>query len=86
MTMQAQKLKARQDKLARDALLRRFHGYVHEQLQSDRRDEILQQARARIGLWKTGKLCSSYYIRFWSGVVAAARKRIANHKKRLKLT
>jgi hypothetical protein len=32
MTMQAQKLKARQDKLARDALLRRFHGYVHEQL------------------------------------------------------
>lgn len=86
MTMQAQKLKARKDKLARDALLRRFHGYVHEQLQSDRPDEILQHARARIGLWKTGKLCSSYYIRFCSGVVAAARERTANHKKRLKLT
>ncbi|MBL8369985.1 MAG: hypothetical protein JNK28_01195 [Burkholderiaceae bacterium] len=66
--------------------MRRFHGYVHEQLQSDRPDEILQHARARIGLWKTGKLCSSYYIRFCSGVVAAARERIANHKKRLKLT
>lgn len=71
MVMQAQKLKARQDKLAQDASLRTFHGYVYEQLQSDRRDEILQHARARIGLWKKGKLCSTYYIRFWSGVVAS---------------
>lgn len=71
MVMQAQKLKARQEKLAQDASLRTFHGYVYEQLRSDRRDEILQHARARIGLWKKGKLCSSYYIRFWSGVVAS---------------
>ena len=69
--MQAQKLKARQDKLALDASLRTFHDYVYAQLQSARRDDILQHARARIGLWKKGKLCSTYYIRFWSGVVAS---------------
>ena len=71
MVVQAQQLKARQDKLAQDASLRSFHGYVYEQLRSDRRDDILQRARARIGLWKKGKLCSAYYIRFWSGVVAS---------------
>ena len=62
---------ARQDKLQQDADLRAFHGYVHAQLKSDRRNEILQLAQRRIGLWKKGKLCSDAYIRFWSGVVAA---------------
>ncbi len=71
MVVQAQQLKARQDKLAQDASLLSFHGYVYEQLRSDRRDDILQRARARIELWKKGKLCSACYIRFWSGVVAS---------------
>lgn len=69
--MQAQELKARQHKREQDTALRSFHGYVYAQLQSDRKDEILQHARERIGLWKQGKLCSDYYIRFWSGVVAS---------------
>lgn len=69
--MQAQELKARQHKREQDAALRSFHGYVYAQLQSDRKDEILQHARERIGLWKKGKLCSDYYIRFWSSVVAS---------------
>lgn len=64
-------LQARQDKQQQDAALRAFHGYVHEQLQSDRKDDILRHARERIGLWKKGRLCSDYYIRFWSGVVAS---------------
>ncbi|MBS0317328.1 MAG: hypothetical protein JSR49_09410 [Proteobacteria bacterium] len=67
--MQAQKLEARQHKRAQDSTLRAFHRYVHEQLQSERKDEILRRARARIGLWKQGQLCSDYYIRFWSQVV-----------------
>lgn len=68
---QARKPKARQDRLALEASLRTFDGYVYEQLRSGRRDEILQHARERIGLWKKGKLCSAYYIQFWSGVVAS---------------
>jgi hypothetical protein len=62
---------ARQDKQQQEAALRAFHGYVYDQLKSDRRDEILRHAQERIGLWKKGKLCSDYYIRFWSGVVAS---------------
>lgn len=69
--MQAQKLKARQNKREQDASLRTFHGYVYAQLKTARKDEILQRARERIGLWKKGKLCSDYYIRFWSAVVAS---------------
>ena len=65
-------IQARQHKQAQDAALRTFHGYVYEQLQSARKDEILQRARERIDLWKKDKLCSNYYIRFWSGVVASA--------------
>ena len=69
--MQAQEFKARQHKQQHDAALRALHGYVYAQLQSGRKDEILRRARERIGLWKKGKLCSDYYIRFWSSVVAA---------------
>ena len=69
--MQAQNIQARQGKSAQDAALRDLHRYVFEQLQSDRKDEILQHARQRIGLWKQGRLCSDYYIRFWSGVVSS---------------
>jgi hypothetical protein len=58
--------------LARDAGSQSFHVYVHEQLQSPRRDEILQRAAERIAIWKKNKLCSSYYIRFWTAVVGAA--------------
>ncbi len=32
-------LQARQDKRQQDAALRAFHGHVHEQLLSDRKDE-----------------------------------------------
>lgn len=64
-------LQVRQEKLQQDVALRAFHGYVHEQLQSDRKDEILRHAQQRIGLWKKGNLCSAYYIRFWSAVVAS---------------
>ena len=31
----------------------------------------LQRAAQRIQLWQDNKLCSSYYIRFWSSVVKA---------------
>ena len=60
--------------------MRTFHGYVYEQLQSERKEEILRRARERIGLWKKGKLCSNYYIRFWSGVVASADSDIFKQK------
>ena len=78
--MQAPAVKARQHKQAQDAALRTFHGYVYEQLQSERKEDILQRARERIGLWKKGKLCSNYYIRFWSGVVASADSDIFKQK------
>lgn len=74
--MPSPELTARQDKRAQDAGLRAFHGYVYVQLQSDRKDEILQHARERIGLWKKGRLCSDYYIRFWSGVVASGDSQV----------
>jgi hypothetical protein len=61
----------RQAKQAQDAKLQAFHGYVHEQLNSPRREDILRQANQRIRLWQQNKLCSSYYIRFWSSVVKA---------------
>lgn len=48
-----------------------FHGYVYEQLNSPHREDILRQADPRIRLWRQNKLCSSYYIRFWSYVVKA---------------
>ena len=78
--MQAPAVKARQHKQAQDAALRTFHCYVYEQLQSERKEEILRRARERIGLWKKGKLCSNYYIRFWSGVVASADSDIFKQK------
>jgi hypothetical protein len=61
----------RQAKQAHDAKLQAFHGYVYEQLNSPRREDILHQADQRIRLWRQNKLCSSYYIRFWSSVVKA---------------
>lgn len=78
--MQAPAIQARQHKQAQDAALRTFHSYVHEQLQSARKEEILQRARERIGLWKKGKLCSNYYIRFWSDVVASADSDVFKQK------
>lgn len=78
--MPAPELKARQNKREQDASLRAFHGYVYAQLQSERKDEILQHARERIGLWKKGKLCSDYYIRFWSGVVASGDSDVFKQK------
>lgn len=62
---------ARKSKLDQDADLQAFHGYVCAQLESPRKDEILQRAAQRIRLWQTQKLCSDYYIRFWSSVVKA---------------
>lgn len=49
----------RQAKQAQDAKLQAFHGYVYEQLNSPRREDILRQADQRIKL------------RFWSSVVKA---------------
>lgn len=62
---------ARNEKLGYDEKLQSFHGYVYAQLQSPRKDEILRRAAQRIQLWQRNKLCSSYYIRFWSSVVKA---------------
>lgn len=78
--MQTSESIARQDKRAQDAALRSFHAYVYEQLQSGRKDEILQRARQRIGLWKKGRLCSDYYIRFWSGVIASGDSQVFKQK------
>jgi hypothetical protein len=69
--MQIEQLRARQEKLVHDAGVQSFHVYVHEQLQTARREDILQRAADRIAIWKQNKLCSSYYIRFWASVVAA---------------
>jgi hypothetical protein len=69
--MQVEHKQARQDKLAHDKALQSFHDYVYAQLNSPRKDEILQRAAQRIQLWQDQKLCSSYYIRFWTSVVRA---------------
>ncbi|MEY2840251.1 MAG: hypothetical protein RJB60_2550 [Pseudomonadota bacterium] len=69
--MRVEQKQARRDKLDHDEALESFHGYVYEQLNSPRKDEILQRAAQRIQLWQRDKLCSSYYIRFWSSVVKA---------------
>lgn len=63
--------RARHDKRDHDEALQSFHGYVYAQLNSPRKDEILRRATERIALWQRNKLCSSYYIRFWSSVVKA---------------
>ncbi len=85
--MQMEQQKARKEKLAHDAGMQSFHDYVYAQLNTARRDEILQRAAQRIGLWRQDKLCSSYYIRFWSSVVAAGdsetfRTKVLNASKR----
>ena len=69
--MRVEQEQARRDKQDHDEALESFHGYVYAQLNSPRRDEILQRAAQRIQLWQRDKLCSSYYIRFWSSVVKA---------------
>ena len=69
--MRAEQQQARHDKRDHDEQLLRFHDYVHAQLRSPRRDEILQRAAQRIELWQRNKLCSRYYIRFWRSVVEA---------------
>ena len=69
--MQVEQKQARHDKQDQDEALQSFHGYVYAQLNSPRKDEILQRAAQRIQLWQRDKLCSNYYIRFWSSVVKA---------------
>ncbi len=69
--MRVEQQQARHDKQDHDEALQSFHGYVYAQLQSSRKDEILQRAADRIQLWQRNKLCSSYYIRFWRSVVNA---------------
>jgi len=69
--MRLEQRRARLDKLDHDDKLQSFHDYVYAQLQSPRKDEILQRAAQRIQLWQRNKLCSSYYIRFWRSVVDA---------------
>lgn len=69
--MRVDQQQARNEKLSHDEELRSFHAYVYAQLQSPRKDEILQRATERIQLWQRNKLCSSYYIRFWRAVVNA---------------
>lgn len=69
--MRVEQERARHDKLDHDEALQSFHDYVYAQLNSPRKDEILQRAAQRIELWQHNKLCSSYYIRFWSSVVKA---------------
>lgn len=66
---------ARQDKKLHDEQLKAFHGYVYEQLNSPRKDEILQRAAQRIQLWQRNQLCSRVYINFWSSVVKAGDSR-----------
>ncbi len=85
--MELEQKQAREAKSAHDAGLQSFHGYVHQQLQTQRRDEILRKAAERIAIWKKNKLCSSYYIRFWTSVVAAGdsetfRAKVLNASKR----
>ena len=60
--------------------LESFHGYVYAQLQSPRKDEILKRAAQRIELWRRNRLCSSYYIRFWSSVVSAGDSEVFRTK------
>lgn len=67
--MQSQQTDARLAKQAHDLALRGLHGYVYQQLSTERKDELLQRARERIALWRREQLCSRYYIRFWSSVV-----------------
>lgn len=70
-TMQQERQDARLRKQEQDAAMQSFHQYVYAQLNTPRKDDILQRASQRISLWKQNKLCSQYYIRFWSSVVAA---------------
>ena len=67
--MRVEQKRARHRQLDHDEALASFHGYVYAQLNSPRKEEILQRAAQRIELWQRNKLCSSYYIRFWSSVV-----------------
>lgn len=82
-----EQIKAREHKQAVDANLQAFHAYVCTQLESPRKDEILHRASARIKLWQEQKLCSDYYIRFWSSVVRAGdtetfKSKVLNASKR----
>ena len=78
--MQPELFQARQAKQMQDGRMRAFHGYVFEQLQTQRKDEILHRARERVALWKREKLCSNYYIRFWTSVVNAENTEIFKSK------
>lgn len=69
--MQLERQDARLRKQEQDAEMQSFHQYVYAQLSTPRKDDILQRAAQRISLWKQNKLCSRYYIRFWSSVVEA---------------
>ncbi len=78
--MLAELEQARHDKLDHDEQLQSFHEYVYSQLNSPRKNEILQRAAQRIQIWQDNKLCSNYYIRFWSSVVKAADSEIFKTK------
>lgn len=78
--MQPEQIAARLAKQAHDHALRGLHGYVYEQLNTERKDELLQRARERIALWQREQLCSRYYIRFWSAVVNSSNSEIFKTK------
>jgi transcriptional regulator NrdR family protein len=62
-------IRARQAKHTQDEALRALHNYVYQQLRTGRKEEILDRARQRLALWKRDRLCSAYYIRFWTTVL-----------------
>ena len=55
--MRVEQEQARHEKLAHDEQLQSFHEYVYAQLNSPRKNEILQRAAQRIQLWQDNKLC-----------------------------
>jgi hypothetical protein len=61
---------ARADKNALDLRLLSFHKKVYQLLLSSyRADEIRKQARKRIELWRSNKLCSLDYINAWDQMI-----------------
>jgi hypothetical protein len=61
---------ARAEKMARDLRLLAFHQKIYELLlSSDRADEIRNQARKRIELWRAQRLCHVDYINSWEAML-----------------
>jgi len=85
--MRVEQQQARHQQQSEDDALKSFHGYVYTQLNSPRKEEILQRAAERIQLWQRNKLCSDYYIRFWTSIVRsgdseAFKAKVLNASKR----